>query len=412
MSYRSGLLTGLMIGALVAVAAVAAWQWSSPKPVDKTKPAEPATVAHPLKEGDVNTIVLTDSAMQRVAIQVAPVKVAAVGRTRVYGGEVMVKPGLLAIVSAPVSGTLELAAGELPNPGQKVTAGQPLLELLPVLTPEGRANLTTALVDAGGLVKSAETQLAAGQIALNRAQRVFKNEAGSRRAVDEAQAIVDLAQQALTAALARKSSLAEIAGDAERGKAGPLPIESPETGLLRAVTVVPGQMVPAGAPLFEVVNLDRVWVRVPVFVADQSAIDRKANAAISPLAATAQKSDDDGLVVTAPPTANPLTGTVDFYYEVDNRKETYRPGQRVAARLALAGEREGSVIPWSAVVLDIYGGTWVYEQTAERTFVRRRVVVEHVQQDEAVLASGPPPGAKIVVAGAAELFGTETGFTK
>jgi hypothetical protein len=54
----------------------------------------------------------------------------------------------------------------------------------------------------------------------------------------------------------------------------------------------------------------------------------------------------------------------------------------------------------------------VYEQTAERTYVRRRVAVRHVVEATAVLASGPPPGSAVVVAGAAELFGTETGFTK
>ena len=82
-------------------------------------------------------------------------------------------------------------------------------------------------------------------------------------------------------------------------------------------------------------------------------------------------------------------------------------------------------MPWSAVVYDIHGGTWVYEQIGERTrtFVRRRVDVEYVVGDTAVLAHGgtagnrvvataPPAGTLVVVAGAAELFGTETGFTK
>jgi hypothetical protein len=40
------------------------------------------------------------------------------------------------------------------------------------------------------------------------------------------------------------------------------------------------------------------------------------------------------------------------------------------------------------------------------------VVVQFVSGDLAVLASGPPAGALVVSAGAAELFGTETGFSK
>ena len=80
--------------------------------------------------------------------------------------------------------------------------------------------------------------------------------------------------------------------------------------------------------------------------------------------------------------------------------------------LTLKSEAESLTLPWSAVIQDIHGGTWVYEQTGERTYVRRRVAVRYVVDDTAVLAFGPPPGTQVVAAGAAELFGTETGFTK
>ena len=54
----------------------------------------------------------------------------------------------------------------------------------------------------------------------------------------------------------------------------------------------------------------------------------------------------------------------------------------------------------------------VVEKTGERSYTRRRVVVRYVAADTAVLESGPPPGTAVVTAGAAELFGTETGFSK
>ena len=61
---------------------------------------------------------------------------------------------------------------------------------------------------------------------------------------------------------------------------------------------------------------------------------------------------------------------------------------------------------------DIHGGTWLYEQTAERTYVRRRVQVQYVSGTSAVLKEGPKKGTKVVTAGAVELFGTEFGFAK
>jgi hypothetical protein len=54
----------------------------------------------------------------------------------------------------------------------------------------------------------------------------------------------------------------------------------------------------------------------------------------------------------------------------------------------------------------------VYVKTADRTYARERVLVRHVSGDIAALDDGPPPGAQVVIAGAAELFGTETGFSK
>ena len=69
-------------------------------------------------------------------------------------------------------------------------------------------------------------------------------------------------------------------------------------------------------------------------------------------------------------------------------------------------------MPWGAIVTDIHGGTWVYEKVADRTYSRKRIGVRFVAGETAVLSNGPPAGTTVVVAGAAELFGTETGFSK
>jgi hypothetical protein len=80
--------------------------------------------------------------------------------------------------------------------------------------------------------------------------------------------------------------------------------------------------------------------------------------------------------------------------------------------LPLRTQEQGLVIPWSAVLHDIQGATWVYENTAPQTFVRRSVAVKRVSDSFAVLGQAPPVGAKIVTIGAAELFGTEFGVGK
>ncbi len=70
------------------------------------------------------------------------------------------------------------------------------------------------------------------------------------------------------------------------------------------------------------------------------------------------------------------------------------------------------VIPYSAILYDIHGGTWVYENTSPNVFVRRRVELKNVQDGKAILIRGPAAGTKVVTVGAAEIFGTEFGGGK
>jgi len=415
MKYRDRIVTATLIVSVVAACGAAVWNLLKARPAESAKPASaaaPATVVKPLKEDQIQAVTLTEEAVKRLALDTGQVERKSVPRVRVYGGEVIVPPGQSVVVCAPLTGIVRAASGSLPQPGQTIKKGQPVFQLLPLLTPEARANLTASKVEAEGLVQSAKTQLEAARIARDRATRVLQSGAGSQRAVDEALAHFELAQKSLEAATARREMLAKVVGEIELGTAGPLAIECPQDGLLRNVSAMSGQNVPAGSPLFEVVDLSRVWVRVAVYVGDLPEVDATAPALVGNLTARPGGPGQKASPVAAPPSANPAAGTVDCFYELDNRTTRYSPGQRVGVTLTLQTEAESLTVPWAAVIHDIHGGTWVYEETGLRAFVRRRVAVRYVVGETAVLAAGPAPGAKVVCAGAVELFGAETGFTK
>ena len=61
---------------------------------------------------------------------------------------------------------------------------------------------------------------------------------------------------------------------------------------------------------------------------------------------------------------------------------------------------------------DIYGGNWVYTKIAPNVYSRRRVEVSHIVNEFAVLIRGVKVGDEVVVAGVAEIFGTEFGVGK
>ena len=83
---------------------------------------------------------------------------------------------------------------------------------------------------------------------------------------------------------------------------------------------------------------------------------------------------------------------------------TTRP---VAEAAATGGTGKRKIIPYPAVVYDTDGSTWVYVNTAARTYRRQPITVAAIQGGVAALASGPPVGAAVVTVGAAELLGTE-----
>jgi hypothetical protein len=97
------------------------------------------------------------------------------------------------------------------------------------------------------------------------------------------------------------------------------------------------------------------------------------------------------------------------YYTVGSTGDNIlRPGQRVVVRLTQPGSRlPQKVVPYSAILYDTSGDSWVYISPQPLVFVRHAVTVEYVERDVAVLTDGPAVGTKVVTVGAAELMGIE-----
>lgn len=67
------------------------------------------------------------------------------------------------------------------------------------------------------------------------------------------------------------------------------------------------------------------------------------------------------------------------------------------------------VIPYSALIYDSKGQTWVYTSPEPRAFVRSMVDVDYIEGDIAVLKSGPAIGTVVASVAVAELYGAEFG---
>jgi hypothetical protein len=118
-----------------------------------------------------------------------------------------------------------------------------------------------------------------------------------------------------------------------------------------------------------------------------------------------------GVPVAAPRRGDPGAASVDLYYEVASGG-ALRSGERVTVSLPTAGAaaaRRVLAVPLSAVVYDVYGGTWTYVAKDSLQLVRTRVELGDIVDGRAVIVRGLTRGVRVVTAGAAELFGTEFG---
>jgi multidrug efflux pump subunit AcrA (membrane-fusion protein) len=324
---------------------------------------------------------------------------------------------------------------KLPVPGSKVKAGDIVLSLTPILSPErdvptpaeqvqmagAKATLVAAQVTAIGDVQRGKADMVATKITLDRAKKLFADRAGSQRAVDDAQALANVASTVLVAAEERYAQLtkliASLEGNAKNDLASEISLRAPVDGLIRSLNISAGQQVVGGTSLFEVLDTSTVWVRVPIFVDLLSSIESNCIGRVVSLDGktanpTSLSNDSEvqrAVPIDAPPSADASSSSADLYFEIANQQSHFRPGQRVGIELPMKSEVEAKIVPAASILYDIHGGTWVYTQKEPQKFVRNRVTVLWFDGSQAILQKGPSAGTMVVADGAAELFGTEFG---
>ena len=314
--------------------------------------ASPAKIENPVKESDLTKVVLTAEAVKRLGIVTTTVEKRPLTRTRLFGGEITL-PALNASTNSN---------------------NQSVYSILPSLAPAELVRLAQSQIDADGQVEQAKVQVQAAQIALNRTEQMRRDKVGTERSVDDARIQLSLAEANLKTAHERRDLL--------------------------------------GPALLDVNNRSTFWVRVPVYVDDLSRLNTTAQARVGGLKDSPENASRPAVPVAAPPSANPAAATVDLFYAVKNSDAAFRPGQRVGVSIPLRSEDENLVVPWSAIVHDMSGGSWLYQALEANVYLRRRVQVLRVVDNQAAVTGDIVAGIEVVTTGVAELFGTEFGVGK
>jgi cobalt-zinc-cadmium efflux system membrane fusion protein len=364
------------------------------------EPVSPATM-ETIRVGEetLATVRLTAQAKERLGITTSEARVAPAIRYYTVAGEIVVPPGQALVVTAPFSGTI-LITSEFPSVGTRIESGQQLLEIKPLLSVP-RDLRTNAEADVG----AALTRLDAAKLRAERAENMLRDRVGSERAREESIEAVRLAETALAAAEARLEQIESAPMDGDVS----VQVAAPQGGILRQMQVASGQVVSAGTPLFEIVRFNPLWVRTPIYSGDLGDLRPGASALVRPINASPSTKGRRAPPVSAPPTADPRTSTTDYYYELPNKNLTLHPGERVSVSVPMQGSEECLQVPYSAILFDMQGGTWVYEEIEPLAYTRRRVLVDYVVDQDACLAQGPKRGTAVVASGGPEIFGEEFG---
>jgi RND family efflux transporter MFP subunit len=316
-------------------------------------------------------------------------------------------------VSAPFLGTVQAAPNQpIPQPGAIVKKGQPICVVQLMLSPEARATMAPLLKESEGQVKQAQEQLKIARINMDRQENLVRDRLAGSAALIDSKALYNAAETAVQASEERYNEIRKLVLDPNAGGQTVITFRSPVGGVLQNLYAQVDQPVAAAAFLFDVAEMDPIWVKVPVYVGDMERLATDRLAGVGSLADAPGVRVRSARPALAPPSGDPLAATVHVFYEVENHDHSLKPGQRVGVTLPLRGDESSLAVPLSALVRDAHGGTWVYVNSAPHAYARQRVFVDRVVGDLAALSSGPKVGAKVVTQGVAELYGAEFGGLK
>lgn len=296
-------------------------------------------------------------------------------------GKIIADPNAGGRVQASQAGRVEAAPSGLPNLGQRVSKGQVLAYLRPVMTSLDRGNSQSILADIDAQLSIAERKV----------QRY------EQLAEALPKATVEAARFDYEALKKRK-----LAVEASLSKTEAL--LAPVSGIISVANAVAGQVVDAKETLFEIIDPTRLMVEAlaydPVITSDI------ARASASWRSNQAQTKE----LKTASLQLSFLGGgqqmreqAIPLLFRVTGKSEAAAVGQAVKVLLQTKRLVAGVAVPNSALIKLSGGESVVWVHTEAERFVQRKVQAQSLDVDRVAITSGLKEDERVVIAGASLL---------
>jgi hypothetical protein len=320
---------------------------------------------HKLPDG---TLIVPKAAQRLYRLRTAPTEVISAPLTIKLDGVVIQDPSRGGDVQTNYMGRLEVGEVGMPHLGMRVTEGQVLAWLRPVLTPLERATLRNDIARLTGEIVLAEKRI-------ERLGQFFFVPFREGKIVYERLAFISLQKQreALMAVLTERD-----------------PIRAPMSGTISAIHQSMGQVAAARETVFEIVDPDALWVEAVAYT----------HGTLPDIVAAAAATVD-GTVIPLRFVGRGMEmkqHAVPLHFRVDARIADLSAGKPVRVVVQTAAKEPGIILPNESVVRTTNGVDIVWEKTGPETFVARHVstrpldatrlyVVEGLEADKSVVIS-------------------------
>jgi cobalt-zinc-cadmium efflux system membrane fusion protein len=380
-------------------------------------------------EAATGTVQLTPEALQAGGVKVAPAAEVAMTEALSVPGNVQPQGDALVVVNTHSEGEVETLIAQV---GDRVKAGQRLAVLRSVTLAQVQADYHAAVLSVrqgeAAIAKQralsrisreqARTRVETSRRALQRAEKLFGEGIVSKQDYEAAQASLrqnELAyseaevmrQDAETGTLAAELAKARQAmaagaerirllGGATNDTRGAIPILSPITGQVVSREVTRGEALEAHAPLFKVVDANKLVAQLDVPEAQAPSI--RAGSRLSLRADALPGRRFAATVAAVGDVVDPTTRKVPVRCAIANPEGALRPGMFVTATVPVTQARRVAV-PESAVQV-MAEKPIVFVAHGDGRFERREVETGAREDGRVAIQKGLRPGEQVAVAGA------------
>ncbi len=334
---------------------------------------------------------LTLEAQRNIRLRLEPVEERAIEDVVTVNGMVEVPPDLKAFASARIPGKIARILVDLSEP---VRAGQPVAEVeslefqslqLELIQTRTRLAQIKDLLERARKLKTVIAE-----------QEVLQRETELRKAENHLNGLKRKLQ-------AIGLSASDVAAVADEGKLfETLPVRSPIDGFMVHFDVIPGQVVKAENPLFEIHDMSKVWVRGYVFEKDMPKVQIDQPVRI-------RLASDPTFVATAKLVRtnyvlNATERVMSVWAELDNPERRLKDNMLARLTISAGVNSPVTAVPLAAV-LNEGSDAYIFVKKPDKKdyFDRRHVEIGRRDDRYVEIKSGLRPGELVAVGGVQEL---------